>query len=95
MQSGSPTGILTKEIKRIKIHKFLWSEFYLFFHFRKENGSDPVEFFDWKQGQPDDLGGVQNCLHIKVNYGYQWDDFNCNAYSEGSNPFKPLCQKKL
>ena len=83
MQSASPTEILTKD-NSFQEGNWVWVRNF-----------DPVEFFDWKQGQPDDQGGIQNCLHIKVNYGFQWDDFNCNAVSEGSNPFKPLCQKKL
>ena len=34
-------------------------------------------FTYWDSLQPDNSGGVQNCLILSVSFGYQWDDLQC------------------
>ncbi len=40
-------------------------------------------FRNWEEGNPDNYGGVQNCVAIKKYRQDQWDDSACGA----SNPF--------
>nr|KAG5703771.1 hypothetical protein BaRGS_009569 [Batillaria attramentaria] len=38
-------------------------------------------FTDWGQSQPDNNGGIENCLHMRRSDNYRWNDANCTACS--------------
>ena len=57
---------------------------------------EPIEFSAWQQGQPDNAGNDENCLHLMFKWGYKWNDFPCvNVLDYQGNPNKPVCQKRL
>jgi len=49
-----------------------------------------VVFTAWGSGEPNNRNGVENCLHLYSNSGYQWNDTPCTPHADFS--LKPLCQ---
>ncbi|XP_021353441.1 C-type lectin lectoxin-Lio3-like [Mizuhopecten yessoensis] len=40
---------------------------------------DPFTFTDWKVGEPNNSGGMENCLCLYKAHGFQWNDRNCHS----------------
>lgn len=40
---------------------------------------DRIQYFDWAPGEPNSLGGDQDCMEIQSVQGYHWDDNACDA----------------
>ena len=37
----------------------------------------PVNFDNWKSGEPSNLVPVQHCLQLNRDHNFAWDDFYC------------------
>ncbi|XP_072020400.1 macrophage mannose receptor 1-like [Amphiura filiformis] len=39
----------------------------------------PVEYTNWEPGEPNDYGGIEECVESFLNPGRAWNDLDCNA----------------
>ena len=50
----------------------------------------------WQKGEPNNVGGNQNCAWMYKKFSYKLDDFACNVKDTGHHGLtSPLCQRTL
>ena len=52
----------------------------------------PLQYTEWKPGQPDNSGGVEDCVNVN---GGKWNDLRCDAWGDSSRAPVTLCQRFL
>ena len=56
-----------------------------------------VNFTAWGVGEPNNLNGIENCLHMnRLTTEFKWNDLLCQENLNGpaiTDQMKPLCQK--
>ncbi|XP_046547951.1 perlucin-like isoform X2 [Haliotis rubra] len=50
-------------------------------------GQRRMNYTNWSPGQPDNAGGNENCLEIRLNFG-NWNDYQCQK------PLNFICEKE-
>ena len=47
--------------------------------FVNNNNAYPSGIFPWQNGEPNDVGYNEDCVHLRAVYGYLWNDAQCSG----------------
>ena len=50
---------------------------------------EPIIYNNWKANEPNNVGRIENCLHLFRSF--EWNDYPCGR-SEYQTGLRPLCQ---
>ncbi|XP_046546491.1 perlucin-like [Haliotis rubra] len=75
-EKGS-TGYWLGATDLIKEGKFVWE------------GGSPLNYTNWRPGQPNNVSPQQHCLTLYKNFEYNWNDYDCIKKTEF------ICERKV
>ncbi|XP_074641666.1 perlucin-like [Tubulanus polymorphus] len=74
-------GYIRKNKRANKFNRGFWiggNDFAKEGEWRWVQTGEPIRYWNWYHGQPDNMKGQEHCLELEKKYGYRWNDQPCH-----------------
>ena len=61
-------------------------------HYIWQHSSKPLSWSNWKSGEPNNLGGDEDCVALLKRHNWLWNDFPCGKSHDWGRDMHALCE---